>query len=128
MPCADPGLSQATPSANRHRSGTIVLSSDFRVLFIDNSAIEFVEILQSDVSVSPPGRGLPPCLMDLAQEIAATDTPCEDKTVSRITPLSRVIGPPGREIQARIFWIEGQDGQDGRLVVILSHASHGPLA
>lgn len=128
MPYTDPEAFQATPRPNRDRSGTIVLSSDFRLLFIDNSAIEFAEILNSGASNLPLARGLPPCLMELAQEIAATDSDRQSDNLSRIRPLCRIVGPPARAIQVRGFRIQGQEVEDGRLVLILSRSSHGTAA
>lgn len=115
------------------RSGTIVLSSSFRLLFSDQRAIELMATLDSDISDPPLTEAFPSCLRRVAQEIVAADSLRKDSSSSWFEQSCRLVGSHTYPVQVRGFSVPGQNRADGRIVLVLScrheHTAqylHGP--
>jgi hypothetical protein len=103
-----------------NRSGTIVLSSTFRLLFMDQRAIELMATLDSDIYDPPLTEAFPSCLMRLAQDIAAMDSLRSDGSCSWFEQKSRLVGSLSYPVQVRGFSVPGRDREDGRILLVLS--------
>lgn len=120
MPSGASELSENNRATSFCCSGTIVLSSSFRLLFIDQRAIELMATLESDISDPPLTEAFPSSLMRLAQEIAATDSLRTDGSCSWFEQDSRLVGSHSYPVRARSFSMPCPEREDGRIVLVLS--------
>ncbi|MDH5669252.1 MAG: hypothetical protein OEY86_14705 [Nitrospira sp.] len=101
-------------------TGTIVLSSSCRLLFIDRSAVALLNVFESESMSQKGARGIPVCLMDLAQEIVTTSCGISTNPYVMGTQVRRIFGPPERQVRVQGFAISNQVQQDMRIVLVLS--------
>jgi hypothetical protein len=118
-------LSQRERATGRGPTGTLVLSSSWRLLFIDRKAIEIMSVLDQDV---PPGTGtdvLPPCLRTVADEIVAIHFAGAAAPSVPWTHASRLLGPISQPIRVQGFTAPCRGGQDHRIILVLSQCDAG---
>lgn len=121
-PSTAPMPSQNNRTAVLGHSGTIVLSSTFQLLFINSKAIELIGWLEPHRNDRRLTLALPDALMKVAQEIATT---CSTRTQANISASAmkyRLRGPSSQSIQVRGFSIPCHEGEDRRIVLVLSRA------
>ncbi len=125
--------SSATPcqgnrTASNGLTGAIVLSSASRLLFIDRNAIDLLSTLDPDWRTPPGAQLLPPSLMTLIQEIAATHSTIGTNCHSASLHMSRLLGPRSYQVRVQAFTVPSQEQEDHRFVLVLSRTSLSTMA
>ena len=115
-------------TASPGSTGAIVLSSASRLLFIDRNALDLLSTLDPDWHTPPGAQLLPPCLMTMVQEIAATHSTIVTNCHSASMHMSRLLGPRSYQVRVQAFTVPGQEPQDHRLVLVLSRTSLSTMA
>lgn len=101
-------------------TGTIVLPSSCRLLFIDRNAIALLSVFESDYIPQKGARVIPACLMDLGQEIVTTSRSIRANPYAMETRVRRIFGPLEQQVRVQGFAISNPAGQDMRIVLVLS--------
>ena len=101
-------------------TGTIVLSSSCRLLFIDRNAIALLSVFESDSIPQGGARVIPACLMDLGQEIVTTSHSIRANPYTMETRVWHIFGPLEQQVRVQGFAISNPAGQDMRIVLVLS--------
>lgn len=120
----------AAESCDDHRTtslgspGAIVLSSTCRLLFIDRNAADLLRTLDPDWRTPTEAQPLPPCLMTIVREIAATHSTVGPGGQSALAKISRLLGPPLRPVRVQGFTVPSQGRADRRIVLVLSRSDH----
>jgi len=127
MPASAAESCQDTRAASLGSTGTIVLTSSCRLLFIDRNAIDLLGALDPDWRTSMGAQTLPTCLMTIVQEIAAHVTIDTDRN-SPSAHMSHLLGPPLQPVRVQGFTVSGQERQDNRIVLVLSRSNSSVMA
>ena len=101
-------------------TGTIVLSSSRRILFIDRKAIELLGGLEPGF---PAGRGvqwLPSCLMTVVQEIEASHSSIPAGPPVQGARVCHLLGSPAQPVRVQGFTVPSPLRQERRIVLVLS--------
>ena len=106
-------------------SGTIVLSERRRVLFIDQRATELVELLISTLPPPALTTALPPCLMDVIEEMLARHTPEDIARPQELDRIDRLVGSAPSFVHVRGISVPASNAQSRRIILILSASSTG---
>ena len=122
MPASATGSCQDNRTASLGSTGTIVLTSSCRLLFIDRNAIGLLSRLDPGWLAPTGAQPLPPCLMTLVQEITAHSTTHKDRD-SPSAHMSRLLGPPLQPVRVLGFMAPSHEGQDRRFVLVLSRSN-----
>lgn len=101
-------------------TGTIVLSSSCRILFIDRNAIELLGRLDPDSLAGRRAQLLPSCLMTVAQEIAASHSSITAGPYVPGARTRRLLGSPAQPVRVQGFTVPSPERQDMRIVLVLS--------
>lgn len=113
---------QGNGTASRGFTGAIVLSSSSRLLFIDRNAVDLLGTLDPDSHAPTGAQPLPPYLMTMVQEIAATHSTLGNRGDSASVHMSRLLGPCSHPVQVHAFAVPSQEPQDNRVVLVLSRS------
>mgnify|MGYP003455474773 FL=1 len=109
---------------NLGSTGTIVLSTSCRLLFIDRSAIGLLGALDSDWLAPTEAQPLPPCLMTMVQDMTAHST--IDRWPDPLSMhRSQVLGSRSQPIRVQGFMVACHEQQDRRFVLVLSRSTPG---
>lgn len=108
-------------------SGTIVLSSSCCLLFIDRTALDLLGKLDPEFSTQTGIQVLPPCLLTLAREIAATLSAIESGPNSSLVRVSRLLGSRSQSLRVQGFPVPCQQRQDIRIVLVLSQCDQDAM-
>ncbi len=120
MPSLDSELCENHRIMGLGPTGTIVLSSSCRILFIDRKAMELLGGLDPD---SPAERGvqrLPPCLMTVVQEIEASHSSIQAGPPVQGARVRHLLGPPAQPVRVQGFKVPSPLRQERRIVLVLS--------
>lgn len=106
-------------------TGTIVLSTSYRLLFIDRKPLDLLGLLVPDVPARAGTHILPDCMLTVAQEIVTVHS--TGGAVSHIPSahVIRLLGPSSQPIRAQGFTVSSLEGQDNKIVLVLSHCDQG---
>mgnify|MGYP001765549276 CR=1 FL=1 len=127
MPCSTAESLQNDHTTGLGLTGTVVLSSSCRLLFIDRTAIDLLGTLDPDFS-PPTGTGvLPPGLLTIAREIAAQHSASDSSPQSPIMRASRLLGPQSQPVRVEGFLVPCPQRQETRIVLVLSQCALGVL-
>lgn len=126
MPASATGSCQDNRTASLGSTGTIVLTSSCRLLFIDRNAIDLLGTLDLDWLAPTGAQPIPPCLMTMVQEITAHSTidRCPDPLLMH---RSQVLGSRSQPILVQGFMVACHEQQDRRFVLVLSRSTPGPM-
>lgn len=75
-------------------TGTIVLSSSCRQVFIDRNAIALLSLIESDFIPQKDVCVIPECLLDLAREIMTASCGIHTNSCAMGAQVRRIFGPP----------------------------------
>ena len=120
MPCPAAESLQNDQTTVLGPTGTVVLSSSCRLLFIDRTAIDILGRLDPDFTPRTGAGLLPPGLLTIAQEIAAQHSAVESSPRSPLTRVSRLLRPHSQPVRVEGFSVPCPQQQEIRIVLVLS--------
>ena len=109
-------------------TGTIVLSSSCFLLFIDRTAIDLLGELDPEFPAQRGTQLLPPCLMTVVREFAATYSALDSGPHSPLARMSRLLGPQSQPVRVQGFTVPYRERHDIRIVLVLSRCDEGAMA
>lgn len=127
MPCHATESHQNDRTTGRSLTGTVVLSSSCRLLFIDRAAIDLLERLDPDFSPRKGAGLLPPGLLTIAQETAAHHSAVGSGPQSPLARVSRLLGPHSQLVRVEGISVPCSQRQETRIVLVLSQCDFGGL-
>lgn len=101
-------------------TGTVVLSSSCRLLFIDRAAIDLLGRLDPDYSPRTETGLLPPGLLTIAREIASQHSVIDNGPQSPLVRVSRLLGPHSQPVRVEGFPVPSSQRGETRILLILS--------
>jgi hypothetical protein len=121
MSCSAPESVQSDRDTGFGPTGTIVLSTSCRLLFIDRNALDLLGLLVQDVPARTGTQILPDCILTVAREIVVVHS--TGGAVSHIPSahVNRLLGPSSQPIRVQGFTVPSLEGQDNKIVLVLSH-------
>lgn len=117
--------SQHERAARRGPTGTVVLSSSCRLLFIDRAAIDLLGRLDPDFSPRTGTELLPPGLLTIAREIAAQYSVIDAGPQSPLAQVSRLLGLNFKQVRVEGFPVPCSQRLETRIVLVLSPCDLG---
>jgi hypothetical protein len=127
MPASTVESCQDNRAASLGSTGTIVLTSSCRLLFIDRNAISFLGTLDSNWLAPTGAPSLPTDLITMVQKIAAhsaTDGCLDSLSVH----MSQVLGSRSQPIRVQGFTVLRHEQRERRFVLVLSRSNPGTMA
>ncbi|MDH5640097.1 MAG: hypothetical protein OEY28_02300 [Nitrospira sp.] len=114
---------QSAQTTRSDSSGTIVLSSSCRLLFIDRNAVALLNVLDSDFPAQNGEQGLPSCIMTIAKEVIAASPAIHVHSHGMGARVRRILGSPEQPVRVQGFAISNPAQLDMRIVLVLSQSN-----
>lgn len=127
MPCPATESRQNDRTTGRSLTGTVVLSSACRLLFIDRAAIDLLERFDPNFSPRTGAGVLPPALLTIARETATQHSAVDSGPQSPLTRVSRLLGSHSQLVRVEGISVPCPQRQETRIVLVLSQCDLGGL-
>jgi hypothetical protein len=127
MPCHAPESVQSDRDTGLGLTGTIVLSTSCRLLFIDQKALDLLGLLVQDVPARPGTHILPDCILTVAQEVSAVHANSGAVFHAPSAYVNRLLGSSSQPVRVQGFTVPSLERRGNKIVLVLSRCDQGSM-